>query len=97
MWRIEWSPAATEDLESIRRYLVDHHPELAQIAVRRIQESVQTLTKFPRSGRVGEIEGTRELYTTPTPHVVVYSVGEDVVNVLRVLRNPSNKLAESST
>ena len=40
---------------------------------------------FPNRGRAGKKEGTRELVMAPLPYIVVYTVREDVVYVVRIL------------
>jgi toxin ParE1/3/4 len=47
--------------------------------------AAQSLTRFPYRGRVGQRSGTRELVVSPLPYVIVYEVGEDTVNISRVL------------
>jgi toxin ParE1/3/4 len=52
---------------------------------RQILESASELKLFPRRGRTGRKEGTRELVLTQLPYLVVYEVGEQSVTVLRIL------------
>jgi ParE toxin of type II toxin-antitoxin system, parDE len=51
----------------------------------RIREQVETLSRFPHSGRLGRIEGTRELVISRTPYIVAYRIAGDTVRILRVL------------
>jgi toxin ParE1/3/4 len=51
----------------------------------RIREQVETLARFPQSGRQGRIQGTRELVISRTPYIVTYSVTGNTVRVVRVL------------
>lgn len=50
-----------------------------------ISEKVALLLEFPEAGRIGRLEGTRELVVTGTPYVVAYRLAEEVVLILRVL------------
>lgn len=41
--------------------------------------------RFPLSGRLGRVPGTRELVIHHTPYIAVYAVDDSVVRVLRVI------------
>jgi toxin ParE1/3/4 len=51
----------------------------------RIMQAVERLGEYPEMGREGRVSGTRELMVGRTSFVVVYRVGEERVEVLRVL------------
>ncbi|MGA3078270.1 MAG: type II toxin-antitoxin system RelE/ParE family toxin [Bryobacteraceae bacterium] len=46
---------------------------------------LSSLTQFPRRGRPGRSPGTRELVFTGLPFLSVYRVGDDLVEVDRIL------------
>jgi toxin ParE1/3/4 len=83
--QIVWTSAAVIDLKQISDYIFEKNPRLAATTIRRILESASELKLFPRRGRTGRKEGTRELVLTQLPYLVVYQVGEQSVTVLRVL------------
>jgi toxin ParE1/3/4 len=83
--QIVWTSAAVIDLEQISDYIFEKKPRLAATTIRRILESASELKLFPRRGRTGRKEGTRELVLTQLPYLVVYEVGEQSVTVLRIL------------
>lgn len=83
--RLVWTNASVIDLEQISDYLFETNPELATSTVLRIFESVSELKSFPRRGRPGRKEGTRELVLTQLPYLVVYEVVDQSIRVLRVL------------
>ncbi|MDP9054260.1 MAG: type II toxin-antitoxin system RelE/ParE family toxin [Acidobacteriota bacterium] len=85
MTHIRWAPAAADDLESIGKYLREHHPSLTQSTVRKLYDAARSLKKFPNRGRVGQMENTRELVTFPLPYIIVYRVDSDFVHIFRVL------------
>ncbi len=72
--RIRWTVPAVADLESIKNYLQQHYPRLAEPTVRAIYQRIRSLKTAPNRGRSGHRIGTRELAVTPLPYVVVYSV-----------------------
>jgi plasmid stabilization system protein ParE len=59
--RLRWTPAAADDLESIRDYLALHLPSFSQSTILEIYQAILTLRSIPFRGRAGREEGTREL------------------------------------
>jgi plasmid stabilization system protein ParE len=58
--RLEWSAYAQTDRDAIFDYIEADSPKAAIAVDERIREQVETLARFPESGRPGRIEGTRE-------------------------------------
>jgi len=65
--QVRWTSAAAEDLESIANYLFEKTPESAARLIREIYNVPSTLKSFPKRGRVGKKEGTRELLMPSLP------------------------------
>ena len=82
---LRWSEAAAADLERIADYLFVHAPTRAPGLVRSIYEAPEALLSLPHRGRPGKKAGTRELLLSPLPWIVVYTVRDDVVHVVRIL------------
>jgi plasmid stabilization system protein ParE len=82
---LKWTPAATDDLWSIDDWLTENASSeiaLATLAAIRIRASF--LANFPRGGRpIGE--GVRLLRVIDTPHLILYRIVEDMVEILRVV------------
>jgi len=76
---------AANDLERIADYLLLHVPDRASELLGRVYAAPAALLTFPNRGRPGKREGTRELVLAPLPYVVVYTVRDDVVFVVRIL------------
>lgn len=89
--RIRWTPAAAADLQHISDYLKDHHPQYQEPSLRRMYSSIQSLKEWPHRGRVGREEGTRELLLFPLPHIVVYRVREQSIQVLRIYHGAQDR------
>ena len=81
---IRWTQAAAADLQKISDYLRENQPNFRVETMRRIYRSIQALKQWPRSGRIGCEEGTRELPLSPLPYVAIYRVREQAVEVLRI-------------
>ncbi|HVI07226.1 MAG TPA: type II toxin-antitoxin system RelE/ParE family toxin [Candidatus Binatia bacterium] len=82
--RIRWTPSAADDLEHIYDYLTEHESHLARATVIEIRESIRSLRKFPRSGRPGIEEGTRELLHRRLPYIVVYRTKDEPIEILHI-------------
>ena len=83
--RLEWSILAQADRDAIFNYIETDSPQAAITVDGRIREQVETLARFPESGRPGRIEGTRELVILRTPYIVAYLIVRNTVRILRVL------------
>lgn len=83
--RIVWTRRFLQELEAIGDYIAEHSPQGAHRTVNQIHTKTdQLLAANPFIGRVGEIEGTRELIITNTPYIVAYRVTDTQVEVLFV-------------
>jgi toxin ParE1/3/4 len=82
--RIRWTPAAAADLGNINEYLKEHHPSYRQPTMRRLYEAIMMLKRSPYRGRVGSIDGTRELLFPPLPYIAIYRVTGEDVEVLHI-------------
>ena len=82
---LRWTEAAATDLERIADYLFSHAPDRAPRLIRSIYEAPEGLLSFPHRGRPGKKAGTRELVLSPLPWIVVYTVRDDFVHVVRIL------------
>ena len=83
--RLEWSIFAQADRDAIFDYIEADSPQAAITVDDRIRAQVAGLARFPKSGRLGRVEGTRELVIHRTPYIVAYRIAPDTVRVLRVL------------
>jgi toxin ParE1/3/4 len=78
MDEVHWTQPALQDLDDIGAYIALDNPKAAETVVRRIIEAVSGLSFFPRIGRPGRVEGTRELVIGGIPYIAVYRVRERV-------------------
>ncbi|MCL2659954.1 MAG: type II toxin-antitoxin system RelE/ParE family toxin [Acidobacteriaceae bacterium] len=83
--QLEWSVFAVDDRNSIFDYIEADSSQAAVMVDDRIEEQVENLLKFPHIGRVGRMEGMRELVIQHTPYIVAYQVLDGTVRILRVL------------
>jgi toxin ParE1/3/4 len=85
--QIRWSPDAAAELQRIVDYIRLDNSAAAQRVGRAIYNRLSVLEKFPESGRIGRVEGTRELPLPSLPFIVVYRVVEraNVVEIVNVI------------
>jgi addiction module RelE/StbE family toxin len=85
--RISWSPRSLRDVESIRDYIAEDSPRVADLVVRRIVKSVERLEAFPESGRTVPERNDPEIREVISkPHRVVYRLREGNVEIITVFR-----------
>lgn len=89
--RIRWTPPAASDLQGISDYLKEHQPHYRQPTMRRLYEKIRSLKETPYIGRPGRIEGTREMFFSPTPYVAVYRVQGETVEIWRIWHTSQNR------
>ena len=83
--KLEWSPAALADRDAIFDFIEFDSPRSAISVDEAIEAKADQLIDFPEIGRVGRVDGTRELVLTSLPYVLVYIIRPDTVLILRVL------------
>lgn len=83
--QVIWEEDALGDLLHIRRHIAKDNPAATRRVARHIREVVDLLAEHSEIGRVGRVEGTRELVISDTPYIAAYQVAGDAVLVLRVL------------
>jgi toxin ParE1/3/4 len=83
--QVRWLRKALQNLEQAHAYVDKDDPDAAIRTVLKIQVAAKQLAQFPLMGKVGRVEGTRELVIINTTYFLVYSLKEHTVEVLRVL------------
>ena len=83
--KLRWSRRAIRRLASIHDYIAKDSPAAAVRVAAAIVEAALRLEQFPLSGRVGRIEGTRELVIPGLPYILPYRVVDDVIHIASVI------------
>jgi addiction module RelE/StbE family toxin len=83
--RVKWPEVALDSLIAEAEYISKDIPAAAAHAVDAIVNAVESLKRFPASGRPGRVPGTRELVVSRTSYIVPYRVRSDTVELLLVL------------
>lgn len=82
--RVRWTANAANDLTRIVERIREDNPSAAQRVAQTIYNGVAALRTFPKRGRIGLANDTRELVFAPWPYIAVYEIIEDQVQVLRI-------------
>jgi toxin ParE1/3/4 len=83
--QVKWVRKALRNLEQAHEYISTKDTAAAARVILKIQAAVHQLESFPMMGRVGRVDGTRELVIANTSYFVVYRVKGSSVEILRVL------------
>lgn len=84
MPELVWLELARTDLLGIVDYISDDNPDAAQRVKDDIEMKAKKLSEFPKIGRLGRVEGTRELIVWSN-YILVYQEDALTVRILRVL------------
>lgn len=82
---VRWTWNARNDLWRVADRIAEDDPAAALQLKHAIREATGQLAEFPRMGRPGRIEGTRELVIAGTPYLVPYRIEGEEVHLLGVL------------
>jgi plasmid stabilization system protein ParE len=88
--QVIWANAALDDIEATHTYIARFNPFAARRVVEAIVIAGDSLATFPHRGRRGIEPGQREL-TVIHPYVLVYRVGNDAVEIIRVWHGSRNR------
>ena len=83
---VNFTPQAETDLLSIRDYISQDDPQIADRVITRILQAIAILENFPLVGRPGRVDETRELSISGLPYIAVYHIADqteiDVISVV---------------
>ncbi|HJQ55812.1 MAG TPA: type II toxin-antitoxin system RelE/ParE family toxin [Vineibacter sp.] len=82
--RLEWSAEALVDLGEQVRFVQARNPAAARKIAQAVYTAAERLAVFPRIGRPGQRDGTREWSVTRLPYIIVYAVDDDLETILHV-------------
>ncbi len=86
MQTVCWAEEATTDLVEIIDYIEQRNTVAAQHLFDVIVQSAVSLPLMPYLFRLGRVAGTREHVVHPN-YILVYQVGNDVIDILRILHS----------
>lgn len=83
--QIKWTDLAQDDLDRVEEYIrKTEHSSIALATVLTILDSVELMLSIhPKAGRLGRLEGTRELVISNVPFIVIYRVAQSNTDALQ--------------
>ncbi|MGE6743459.1 type II toxin-antitoxin system RelE/ParE family toxin [Allorhizobium pseudoryzae] len=81
---VQWTRQAVDDRAPIFDYLLGHNPAAALTIDEAFEHAAARLQDFPRSGKIGVVSGTRELFPHPS-YRLVYEVWPEKVTILTII------------
>jgi addiction module RelE/StbE family toxin len=82
--RLRWTTPATQDLYNIVSHIQQNNSDAAGRVAQTLYDGCDKLGDFPRRGRKGRMEGTRELVFAGLPYIVVYRIQDQDLEILRI-------------
>ncbi|MDR2008342.1 MAG: type II toxin-antitoxin system RelE/ParE family toxin [Alphaproteobacteria bacterium] len=71
-----------EKIIEIKNYLKVNHPTYLKSTILEINQKAESLDKNPYIGRLGKVEGTRELIFTKLPYFIIYEIDDNKQEIL---------------
>jgi toxin ParE1/3/4 len=91
MRRVIISEPATQELLEQLAYIRKQNPSAARRQRERVSRAVGFLRGSPGlGGRLGRVEGTRELVVTGTPFVLIFEVSGNRIDILHIVHGRQN-------
>ena len=84
MTSLRWSPTAQAEVGRIKEFVAERDWSLAVKVTRTIQERARILRTYPKAGEPFGQEGLRKLSVVTYPDVIIYELGADHIEILRV-------------
>ncbi|MCL4536705.1 MAG: type II toxin-antitoxin system RelE/ParE family toxin [Nitrospirae bacterium] len=84
---LKWTRPAIKDLRDAGDFIALDNPTAADRMADRVKEAVEYLIQYPNIGRIGRVQGTRELIISGAPFIVVYRIKTPAIEILRVLHH----------
>jgi toxin ParE1/3/4 len=89
--KVRFSFAGRADIQNIFDFIAAENPQVASRVVSKIQNSSLQLRQFPFSGRIGAINGTREIIIPRLPFIMVYRIVDETVEIIAVFHTAQDK------
>jgi len=80
---IIWLRTARENLEDELNFIRKEDPSVARRIAILIKERVESIESFPEMGRIGRVQGTRELIFPEIPYIIPYRIRDGNIELLR--------------
>ena len=83
--KVVWLRTALRNLDKSAAHIARDNVNAAAHVVERLRRATDRLVRYPESGRVGRVAGTRELIVPGLPFILPYRVRRRRIEILQVL------------
>ncbi len=83
---VVYAPRALRDLQAITAYLAERSPSATANVLAGLKSSINTLSYFPKIGRLVDEAGHRRMPVPRYPYLIFYRVVEDELVILHIRR-----------
>jgi toxin ParE1/3/4 len=80
-----WLNEALEDLKSIGNYIAQENPAASYKVLIKIKATADNLPLHPEIGRLGRVNGTREIVVSDLPYILAYQITKKDIRILAVM------------
>lgn len=94
---LSWLPTATNERYDQLDYIAMDDPLAAISQDEEIEQQISLLATQPEMGRIGRVNGTRELVISRTPFIAIYRIVGQRIEILRFLHGAQKWPNEFST
>lgn len=88
--KLKWTKRALQQLVNAQYYISQDNPIAANQVATRIVDATQLLLTQPMMGRKGRVTGTYEWVVKQTPYLIVYTINNNTLQILRVIHSKQN-------
>ena len=82
---VRWTKIAIDNLNNAYESISADRENSAKKIIAKIEGGVDQLCRFPESGRLGRVQGTRELVVVTTPFIIIYRLKNSSIEILSIL------------
>ncbi|MFM8608451.1 MAG: type II toxin-antitoxin system RelE/ParE family toxin [Hyphomicrobiales bacterium] len=82
---IKWTKRALRRLDQVGATIAEDNIAAASTVIARMVASVELLAQRPAMGRVGRVNGTRELVIDALPYIIPYRVKETTIEIITIM------------
>lgn len=94
--KVIWTKKSQIALDSIYKDIAEDNEIWAKKIIAHIINTVEsTIKNFPHIGRAGNVFGTREYVIAEYPYVVIYTVKNNCLHVLKIYIHQCNTLSNA--
>lgn len=82
--RIRWLIPAIDNLDNAATWIAKDNRQAAEDFVAAVQKTVLLIAQVPSAGKVGRVQGTREMTVLGYPYMIPYRIVGNELQILRV-------------